>query len=363
MSEITNIASVPITLKAKINSVLFAVLYLCFSFGMIFGLTNNNFSIGILSLLTSGFIGKFAIMFCFFAFLISFGNNGNRGVPIVILPTLFAVIMGVLCSDTESLLYSLFEFLPASVTAYATYCFYVKKENRAMVCAFGTFVMTFAELLNIFFSVLSVATANNISFSTVLFQSIDNYISTFLNYYEAALSAYSSAGANLGISFNAEMFRAQLVEIIAVMPALMWIFNFFFVFLFTYVADFFNKRTALIKDLKFGKYNISAVTNIIFSVFLAVALISTFFEYGFSAFSCGVLCVVLAIMPHYIILGYRKLFLRLKKICGKAFSVVILIAASFIVFYIATTLSLCIIIWLGISEYRNSKHTTQNNGI
>lgn len=362
MSEITNIASVPITLKAKINSALFAVLYLCFSFGMIFGLTNNNFSSGVLSVLTSGIIGKFAIMFCFFAFLISFENAGNRGAPLVILPTLFAVIMGAVCSDSESLLYSLFEFLPASVTAYATYCFYVKKENRATVCAFGTFIMTFAELLNIFFSVLSVATANNMSFSTVLFQNIDNYISTFIKYYEAALSAYSSAGVTLGTSFNAEMFRSLLVEIIAVMPTLMWIFNFFFVFLFTYVADFFNQRTAFIKDLKFGKYDISAVTNIIFSVFLAVSLISTFFEYGFSAFSCGILCVVLSIMPHYIILGYRKLYLRLKKPCGKAFSVVILIAVSCVAFYIATTLFLCIIIWLGSSEYRNSKRATKNNG-
>ncbi len=363
MSEITNIANVPQTLKAKMYSALFAILYLCFSFGMIFGVTGDYSFSGVFSVLTAGVTGKFAIMFCFFAFLISFGSTGNHGVPLVILPTLFAVIMGVIFSDAESLLYSLFEFLPASITAYATYYLYVKKENRATVCAFGAFVMTVAELLNIFFSVLSVATANNISFSTVLFQNIDNFISTFVNYYEEALSAYSSAGTNLGMSFSAAIFRLQLIRIIGVMPALMVFFNFFFVFLFTYAADFFNRRTAFIKDLKFGKYAISAVTNIIFSVFLAITLISTFFEYGFTAFFGGILCVVLAIMPHYIILGYRKLYLRLKKHCGKAFSVVILIVVSCIAFYTATTLSLCIIIWLGSSEYRNSKRAAQNDGI
>lgn len=334
------------------------ILYILFSFAIIltsFGIIpSSNTS----TVLTSGMLGTLFIAFFYYAFLMSLGENGNKGALLVIPPVVFAAVVGFALSNTEVALFSIIEVLSATLTSAVLYNGAYKKALRSDVCSHAAFVLLVFSLLEITIMLFLISSANNISMTTLLFDTterfIKDYSAVYMELLEKAVSSGAVGAADLAISM--EYIEAEITSVIALLPAILFIVYFCFAFVFTYIADALTKRLGILPEYRFGRYEVSTTVNVLFHIFGIIVILSTFFEENVSAFSIGMLSVVLTLLPHYIILGLRRLFVMLRKRLTVLASIIVSLLIVFVGLYLFSTILILVIVMFGTTEYRLSKH-------
>lgn len=339
---------------------LLAVLYTVFSCVSIFVSVSGISTSTLLLSLLSGFPSMLVVMFFYYGFLMSLGENSNKGAYLIIIPTLFALFAGYIFSNAEITLSALLDFVSASVTAAViAYCSN-KKESRAFACSAAAFTMFVFSILGSFISLLILSVSNSISIGTLLFDGISDFIDAYIAIYNDAAATISSmyTGTDNPVMFaSTEYLTRQLTSIIALSPALMYSFLFFASFIFTYIADALCKKIGITEEYSFKQYRVSSLTNLIFTIVGIITMLSILFEENMSAFTCGILSVLIILLPHYIILGIRRIFTLLKNRFSKGASVTLLLVIGAFGISLSPALLVLVVLFFGTTEYRTSKNT------
>ena len=357
MSE--NLTS-PKGISAKLSwstGIIFILLTFTSSLTTITGISSGT----LISSLSTGIIGTLFTTFFFYAFLMSLNDKGNKGALLIILPVVFTAILGFAFSKNETALYIILETISACIVAAFLYRNAREKKSRAEACAVIAFVFTVFSIFELALSLLILSGSINVSITTLLFDGIEDLINISVTLFTDALGkagqinpAYALSASE--ISMNLEYFETQLVLTIALLPAIIYISLFFVAFLFTYVSDCLCRIFGIIGENVFGKFTVSTVSHVLFNILGFVVVFSLLFEESTSPFSCGVLSALLALLPNYIILGFRRVFGIFEKRMSKVGAVFAIIIASVIGLYLSATLLLFIIVIFGTSEYRICKH-------
>lgn len=342
-------------------SSLLAVLYTVFSCISIFvsvsGVSTSTLALSLLS----GIPSMLVIMFFYYSFLMSLGENINKGSYLIIIPVLFAVFTGYIFSNAEITLSVLLDFISASVTAAVIACCSNKRESRAFACSVAALTLFAFFLLGVFISLLILSVSNSISIGTLLFDGISDFIDVYIAIYNDAASTiasmYANTSENAVMLANTEYLTRQLTSIIALSPALIYSFFFFTVFVFTYIADAICKRFNIAGEYSYKQYRVSGLTNFIFTVVGIITMMSILFEENMSAFTCGALSVLITLLPHYIILGIRRIYSLFVKRFSKVASVALIVIISAFGISLSPALLILVVLFFGTTEYRVSKNS------
>ncbi len=323
--------------KAVIPAIIFAAVYLLGCVGF-FGIPD-----GILKL-----FGLSLFLIC----------TGRRGYPIVIVPTVFTAVSGYLSGSPDGTLLALISVISYAACAAVIYEGYASRKNKALICALGGFVMTCFSVISSAVSFLLAAKLAGMRFTTFIFESLDKLINAYITLYETvlenavnALPEVYAAQAQLP-EIDTEAMYSSLTLIITLLPAIMYCIYFALCFICASLVNRTNKKLALIPDALFGKYNVSGVTHGIFTLLGTILVFSLFFDSKLSSFTLGILSVVIAILPHFIIFAYRRLYRGFVRFCGKGGAVILLTVISGAAFFMAPFLALCILAFIGTHEYR-----------
>lgn len=324
--------------KSKaVCAVIFAALYLVACTG-VFGAPG-----GILKL-----FGLSAFLLC----------TEKRGLPIVILPMAYAAVSGYLSGSVQGTVVALASELSYAVTAAVISGSYAAKKNKAYICALGAFIMTLFSLAATVLDFWLAAKAVSVRFTTFFFDAIEKFINAYTELMrtmvENAQNSLPQIYAQTVVvpEIDAEAVYSSLALLITLLPAIIYCLYFAMCFICTSCINICNKKFALVPGVHFGKYNISGITHGIFTVIGTIVVFSLFFEAQLSAFTLGLLSVLIAILPHFIIFAYRFLYKKLFRLCGKAGAVILLVFISGFCLAMAPYLTLLVLSFIGTHEYR-----------
>lgn len=327
--------------KSKaVCAVIFAALYLVACIG-IFGAPG-----GIVKL-----FGLSAFLLC----------TGKRGLPIVILPIAYTAVSGYFSGSVQGTLIALASLASYAVTSAVISGSYAAKKNKAYICALGGYIMTLFSLAATALDFLLSAKAASVRFTTFFFDAIEKFINAYTELMrtmmENAVNSLPQIYAQTVTipEINAEAMYSSLSLVITLLPAIMYCLYFAMCFICTSLINVCNKKLSLVPGVSFGKYNISGITHGIFTVIGTIVVFSLFFEAQLSSLTLGLLSVLIAILPHFIIFAYRFLYKKLFRLCGKAGSVILLVFISGFCLTMAPYLTLLVLSFIGTYEYRTQK--------
>jgi len=342
-------------------SALLALFYTVLSCAAVIFSVSGVFAARVEMTVATGIAIPFLTMLLFYLYLHSLGENANKGALAVIIPVVLCPIIGYMTESWGSVLYAVFGVISPTVAAAAVYIAGKTNGQRSSACASASFLMLVFTALETVLSLYTVSREIGVSIGTILFDSLSEYIEKVkLIYIETMNSATSMLGTQ-GVAMtmqDAEFIESMLATVIALTPALMCAINFFYVYIFTRLADRISTVFGITEKPVFGRFEITGVTNIVFNIAATVIMFSILFESGLSPFTCGVLSVLIVVLPGYLILGTRRIFGKLTRVLSKgvAAGVLILIyAAGFVMSYY---LLLLIISFFGTSEYRAARYCT-----
>ncbi len=302
--------------------------------------------------LLSGLMGKFISVV---ALTLIFAVSEKFAIALALLPVLSSIVCG----------FVQWEFFPAAsailfcvspcLAAAAIYFVYKRGEKKSVACALGAAFMTLFDLAAPALSVLSLAISKNARFSTVLFSELDKLISTFV---KASIYVMENASGvypgNTAALPSEEILYSSGALVVALIPAIIYCTFFMLVYFASGILDILNKKAGLVPERTFGKYTISHVTFSIFTIISTIIVFMLFFSNGMSNGMMGLLCALFSMLPHFIILGYRRLYRFLGGLAGNVGAFIITAVASAVALLFVPQIFICIIAFLGTSEYRAS---------
>ncbi|MBR5307698.1 MAG: hypothetical protein IKU43_02930 [Clostridia bacterium] len=308
-----------------------------------------------------GIVCSFLIMLLYYCFLMSLGEKSNKlasGLGILALPIAALCVVGVMTDSSELLLYRCLGFIAYAATSAVIYRKALGKQSRADASAVAAFVMLLFAGLEIAIPLFISAAERGVSVSTVIFDGIDSFISEFVSLYTATLSEVAAMNPAINpamLTVNEKMLTDSLITYIALMPSILYAVYFFAMLIFGYIADFLCKRMAVYGEYAFGRFNVSPTAHIIFNIFGTLTVISLLFESSLSPFTFGVMNVLIALLPNYIVLGIRKIHRILSKKTAPIASVIIITAVTVFGLSLSPFLLILAVIFFGTSEYRQSR--------
>ena len=155
-----------------ITGIIFVLLTFIHALTAITGISSGT----LISSMTTGIIGTLFTTFFYYAFLMSLKDKGNKGALLIILPVVFAAVLGFAFSKLETALYVILETVAAGIAAGLLFGNAQEKKSRAHACAVVAFVFTVFSVLEFVLSLFILSFATNISMTTLLFDGIEDLI-------------------------------------------------------------------------------------------------------------------------------------------------------------------------------------------
>lgn len=296
----------------------------------------------------------------FFSLLVSLGDTASTAIFAVLVPIIASWIISFTLHGTGDMLITnllaLSGIICSTLTAVIIYYSGYRKGSVANACSTASFMMLVFSVLEVFILLLIKAMVDSKSIHTVLFDSISYYISEYSRVYLELLASspiYSSSAIDTA-TLSATL-EDSLTLIIALLPAILCAAYFFVVFVITRICGRFTKAIGLTEVYPFEKFMVSGLINAVFTVAGIIVLFSLLFESAISSFTCGIISVIITLLPNYLILGIRRIMGKLRRIFSVLFTAVILIVIFLAGMAISPFLLIVVITYFGISEYRHTK--------
>ncbi len=338
--------------RAGNTAPLFAILYSVLTLIVIFS-SVGGFSA---SLAGTGIVCPLLTMLFYYEYLTALGENVRQGALAVIVPTVFSVIAGFWFNDFYSAFSVMLSVLSHTLASFAVYSA-SKNNSRSWACTTAAFVLLAFSLLGTVFPVIVTAVIKGVSFSTVLFDTLSAFVSDTVVQYTAALESASSMLQNTAITAQtvpAEYLESVLSSILVLSPAIMYAVFFFGIYIFTRIADFVSRVSGVSEKNSFGSFIVSPLTNRIFNISAIIVMLSLLFETEISAFTFGVLSVLILVLPNYVILGIRRIYGKLSRVMSGGAALAVLAFILLAGLALSSYLLIMIIVFFGTSEYRAS---------
>jgi len=345
-----------LTSEKRYNPI-FSILYIILSMLSVFIPASGLLASMPLLSLVCGLPGLLVTMFCFYAMMISSGGNAKTGYVCFLIAMISAPVAGIVFSAPETALYSLLDLIAATLSAALIYSCSENKTNRSTVCTYCAYVFFIFSMVESAISLYLGAMSVGKTFGKFLFEGIEDLINVSVSMMLQTINdvAAASGQAIVPDPTMPEIWTAQLTTMIALTPAIIFISFFFVMFIFTYISDVLCKKTGLSENNRFSEYEVSSIAQLIFNITGIIVMLSLLFESEMSAFTFGVLCVFLTVMPSYIILGYRRLFKLFSKDRSALFGVFLLLVVTVIGLIMLSTLFILALLMFGTSEARAAK--------
>ncbi len=338
-----------------------ALLYTAVSCAMVFSSVSGISATGIETVLATRMAFPFLTMLFYYLYLHSLGENARRGALLIIIPTVLCPVLGYMTGNSMSALYAIFDILSPTIAAGAVYYAFKTNGRVSSACASASFLMLISTLLETLLPLYALSLEVGISVKTLLFDSLSAYIEEVkLIYVQTINSTMSMLGEEqiTAAAQSTEYLESMLVTLIALSPAIMCAINFFYVLIFTKISDRISTAFGITKKPSFGRFEVGGITNFVFNITATIIMLSILFENGMSDFTCGVLSILIAVLPNYLILGVRRIFRKLRRVLSKGVAVLIVILIIVAGFMLSYYLLLLVLSFFGTSEYRAQKYGT-----
>lgn len=309
----------------------------------------------------SGIFGTFLL---FFALLNLFMYKGKMALWITAISIITAIITGIYFENILGGTLVAISLLSVGLCACLVYSGYKKGEQKSSLCAYSSFVFTIFELLRVAALIFVTALRNNVKFTTLLFGMLEEIINSYIGYYIALLENAAKLSPELYAQtpiIDTTLLYSSMATMLALIPAILFTGYFAVNFIAATLFDKLNKKHNIISGRSFSKYDVSFIVYVLFMVFGTIYIFSMFFEYTLSPATLGVLSVVLALLPHFVILAYRRLYVFFSRLSGKFGAIVFLLIISGAGFIFFSQLYLYILAFIGTSEYRRNRIEEHNN--
>lgn len=234
--------------------------------------------------------------------------------------------------------------LPLAV-GYALYACLRENLSHAASSAAGGGVFLLAWLVRFAATVFVEAKAQGLTFSSCLFGSLRESI-------ESVASLYAEVFAMAGAAPEPDAVYAAFSVLYTLLPAFVYVFGFFLSFFILLAAERHNRRGRFLEGLSYGGYTVSGATFTVYSVCFTLTLLSLFFSSGVGKALCALLSVTLALLPHFLILGVRRIYRMLAGFMGKGAAGVLLAVVGAFLGVLFPQIFLCVVAFFGTSEYR-----------
>ncbi len=350
---------------SKTKSNIYAALFCCIAilisaFKIVYAILKDSYALPAL-LPVSGIFGTLLL---FLSLLILFMFKGKKALWVTAISIVTAILAGWYFGNLlEGTLVAL-SFLSVGLCALLVYSGYKKGEQKSSLCAYSSFVFTIFEVLRVVILILVVALKNNVKFTTLLFSTLEEIINSYIGYYIALLENAAKLYPELYTqvpTVDSVLLYSSVATLFALIPAILYVGYFAVNFIVTTLFDRLNRKYKVLPGRKFSKYDISFIVYLLFMIFGTIYIFSMFFEYTLSPATLGVLSVVLALLPHFVILAYRRLYAFFSKLSGKFGAIIFLLIISGAGFIFFLQLYLYILAFIGTSEYRRMRIEENNN--
>lgn len=306
----------------------------------------------------TGFFGALGGIVKLFGLSVFLLCTGRRGFTIIIIPMALTAVTGYASDSAHAAVLELISVISYAASAAVISQGFAAKKNKAYICALGSFTMTVFTLMSTAIDFLIAANAASVRFTTFFFDSVEKFINSYIELYGAMMENAANSLPQIYAQtatlpeINTEALHSSLTLIITLLPAFMYCLYFALCFICASLINICNRKFNLVPGVRFGKYNVSGITHGVFTILGTILVFSLFFEAELSAFTLGVLSVLIAILPHFIIFAYRFLYKKLYRLCGKAGSVILLAIITGVCFAMAPYLTLLVLSFIGTHEYR-----------
>ncbi len=226
-----------------------------------------------------------------------------------------------------------------------------KAEVSSAVGAAGLF----GEALFFCMTVNTQALFEKVKFSTCFLETVDKAVSGLAKELYAGISAVPVDAPQGVIRISENMLYTGLAAIVVLFPACVMAFYTFFGFFLTGSVSLTAKKSGTEYPARDEEYGVGGVTSAVFSITTTIAILTLLFSGRFATFHAVVLSIVIALAPHFIILGYRRIYRLLCRVVPKAAAVIIAIVSTLFIFSLAPLILLFLLVTFGTSEYRSMR--------
>lgn len=347
--------------KARIYIAIFSCIAILISACKIaYAILQDNFELPAL-LPASGILGTLLL---FLSLLILFMFKGQKALWITVISIVTAILAGGYFGNILEGTLTAINFLAVGLCAFTVFNGYKNSEQKSALCTYSAFVFTVFELVRIVISIFTAALQSNVKFTTMLFGTLEKIINSYIGYYTELLENAAKLSPELYAqtpSVDQSLLYSSMATLLALSPALLFVGYFAVSFITTTLIDRFNRKYRVLSGKKFLSYDISFPVYLLFMIFGTIYIFSMFFEYTLSPITCGILSVVIALLPHFVILAYRKLYAFFSKLSGKFGAVIFLLIISGAGFVFLSQLYLYILAFIGTAEYRRKRFEENKN--
>ena len=308
--------------------------------------------------------GLFGTSLLFLSLLFLFMFEEKKAFRSIVLPIIAAILSGIYFENILDGTLVAISFLCVGFCSYLIYSGYKNGEQKSTLCSYSSFVFTIFELLKVVILISVTAISKNVKFTSLLFSTLEEIINSYTGYYVALLENATKLSPELYTqipSVDQSSLYSSMATVLSLIPAILYVAYFVVNFITVTIFDRMNCRYNVIKGKKFSKYDIAFTVYLFFMIFGTVYVFSMFFEYSLSPATAGILSVVLALLPHFVILAYRRLYAFFLKFSGKTGTVVLLFILSGTGFVFLMQLYLYILAFIGTAEYRRIRMNENKN--
>lgn len=287
-----------------------------------------------------------------------FMSAGKKWLYVLAFPAIALCAYAFKFGDLQNSLICALDCVSAVTVSACIYFLYKKGERKSVICALGSASALVFEIISVATSVAFAAVKGSMKFGTVLFNTFDEIIQSYINMYIGLLENMAKISPELYAQtpqVNTDMLYTSFTLIIALMPALIYCIYFFVTFASCTLADISNKKHGFIPDRRFANYDISEITNVIFTIFGTILIFTLLFGSELSGFTLGVLSVVIVILPHFVVFGYKRIYRICERLCGKGGAILLILVLSVAACIFALQFFLFLLAFFGTSEYRMAK--------
>lgn len=227
-----------------------------------------------------------------------------------------------------------------------------KAEAASAVGAAGLL----GEALFFCLTVNTQALTEKVKFSTCFIETVDNTVSSLAKELYALMSAVPADAPQGVIQVSENMLYTGLAAIAVLFPAVIMAFYTFFGCFLTGGVSLAARKSGTEFASRDEEYGVGGVTSTVFSITTTIAILTLLFSGRFATFHAVILSIVIALAPHFIILGYRRICRLLCRVVPKAAAIVIAIVSTLFIFSLAPLILLFLLITFGTSEYRSMRN-------
>lgn len=290
--------------------------------------------------------------------------KGKKALCVTAVSIALAIIVGGYSGNILEGILTAMSFLAVGFCAFIVFKGYKSSEQKSTLCTYTAFVFTVFELLRIGISISITALRSNVKFTTMLFGTLEGIINSYIGYYTVLLENAAKLSPELYTqvpTIDTSLFYSSMATLLALSPAILYVGYFVISFITTTLLDRFNRKYRVLSGKKFSSYDISLPVYFLFMIFGTIYIFSMFFEYTLSGFTIGVLSVVLALFPHFVILAYHRMYIFFSKLSGKFGAIIFLLIISGAGFIFLAQIYLYVLAFIGTSEYRRKRFEENKN--